>query len=368
MRVTIVRTMPAFSMDVYADGLIAGLKAVRPDWEIVEMSPYPLDRTSSSLWVRLRKYYERFWHFPQTVSQQTADIFHIIDHSEAHIAYWLKKTGKPVVVTCHDLINFFNLENVRKSVHLPFISHATWKYSVNAMQDADRAIAISTKTAKDLMQLLSIESRRITVVPNAVGAEFYPILPAESAAIRQQYGLSSTDLCLLNVGLSHPRKNLMTVLKVVEVLQQQGLAVKLLKVGADFTAEQKLFVTTHGLKENIIYLGKLDKQSLVGVYNAADLLLAPSLLEGFGMTLLEAMACGTPVIASNVSPTPEVAGDAAILVEPMDCQAIVAAVCHLHNNSHYRQQLIDLGLKRARSFTWENTAEQIAAVYERAIA
>lgn len=367
MRVTIVRTMPGFSMDVYADGLIAGLKAVRPDWEIVEISPYPLDRSSSSWWVRLWKYYERFWHFPQIASQQTADIFHIIDHSEGHIVHWLKKTGKPVVVTCHDLINFFNLENVRSSLHLPFISHATWKYSVNGMQDADRIIAVSTKTAKDSTQLLSIEPRRITVVPNAVESGFYPLPQDEITDFRQQYG-TSTAICLLNVGLSHPRKNLMTVLKVLEFLQQQGLAVKLWKVGSDFTAEQKSFIKTRGLEANITYFGKLNKQTLVKVYNAADMLLAPSLHEGFGMTLLEAMACGTPVITANVSAMPEVVGDAAVLVEPMDFQAIASTVCRLQNDSAYRQQLVALGLKRAKSFTWENTARQIADVYERAIA
>ncbi len=99
MRIAIVRTMPEFSMDVYADGIISGLRTVRPDWEIVELKPHPVDRKSQSLLLRIQKIYERLWHFPQQVTQQKADIFHIIDHSEAHITYWLKKTGKAVVVT-----------------------------------------------------------------------------------------------------------------------------------------------------------------------------------------------------------------------------------------------------------------------------
>lgn len=366
LRVVIVRTMPGFSMDVYADGLVAGLRAVRPDWEIVEVAPYPLDRSSRSWYVRLWKYYERFWRFPRTVRQQAADIFHIIDHSEGHLVYWLKKTGKPVVVTCHDLINFFYPKNVQGSIHLPFISHETWKYSVGGMQDASQIIAVSSNTAKDTTQVLNIEPERIAVVPDAVESLFRPLPKNEVESLRQKYSISSEAICLLNVGSNHPRKNISTILKVVEVLKQQGLSVHLWKVGSDFTAEQKAFIRIHSLEDCITYLGKPDKQTLVQIYNAADILLAPSLHEGFGMTLLEAMACGTAVITSNVSALPEVAGDAAVLVKPMDFQAMIEAVWRIQNDSAYRNWLINKGFKRAKSFTWEKTAEQIAEVYEKA--
>ena len=366
LRVVIVRTMPGFSMDVYADGLVAGLRAVRPDWEIVEVAPYPLDRSSRSWYVRLWKYYERFWRFPRTVRQQAADIFHIIDHSEGHLVYWLKKTGKPVVVTCHDLINFFYPKNVQGSIHLPFISHGTWKYSVGGLRDASHVIAVSSNTAKDTTQVLNVEPERIAVVPDAVESLFRPLPKNEVESLRQKYSISSEAICLLNVGSNHPRKNISTILKVVEVLKQQGLSVHLWKVGSDFTAEQKAFIRIHSLEDCITYLGKPDKQTLVQIYNAADILLAPSLHEGFGMTLLEAMACGTAVITSNVSALPEVAGDAAVLVKPMDFQAMIEAVWRIQNDSAYRNWLINKGFKRAKSFTWEKTAEQIAEVYEKA--
>lgn len=115
------------------------------------------------------------------------------------------------------------------------------------------------------------------------------------------------------------------------------------------------------------YLGKPDKCTLVQIYNAADILLSPSLYEGFGMTILEAMACGTPVITSNVTSLPEVAGDAAVLVDPTDVQAMVETICRLHNDSVYRQELSSKGLARARLFTWEATAEQIATTYEKEV-
>lgn len=172
---------------------------------------------------------------------------------------------------------------------------------------------------------------------------------------------------MLHVGSNHPRKNVSTILKVLEALKERGLPVHLWKAGADFTAEQKIFIQSYSLENFVTYLGKPEKYTLVQIYNAADVLISPSLYEGFGMTLLEAMACGTPVITSNVSSLPEVAGDAGILVEPMDVESIADAVHHLHNDSIYYKNLIDKGLVRVKAFTWEATAEQIAEVYERAI-
>ena len=366
MRVMIARAMPIFSMDVYADGLIAGLKAVRPKWEIVEVTPLPLDRGSRSLSVRLRKYYERFWSYPRTVEKQKADIFHVIDHSDGHLVYWLQKTGKPVVVTCHDLINFVYPENLQGLVHLPLVSTANWQFSVRGMQQANHIVAVSSNTARDVTQRLSIEPEKITIVPDAVDSLFRPLPQKEVESFRQQQTISPETICLLNVGSNHPRKNVLTILKVLESLKLQGLPIYLWKIGSDFTNEQKEFIANNKLDKFVNYLGQPDKHTLVQAYNAADVLVSPSLHEGFGMTVLEGMACGTPVITSNVSSLPEVAGDAAVLVDPMNVQAMVEAVCRLQNDSDYRNWLIHKGLERAKSFTWEMTAEQIAKVYEKA--
>jgi glycosyltransferase involved in cell wall biosynthesis len=151
---------------------------------------------------------------------------------------------------------------------------------------------------------------------------------------------------------------------VLAELRDRRLPVNLWKVGDDFTSEQKAFIQVQDLQKHIIQFGKPDKMTLIGLYNAADVLLSPSLYEGFGLTVLEAMACGTPAIAANVSSLPEVTGDAAILVEPMDVQAIVAAVCRLKQDVNYRQTLIDKGLARAKEFTWKRSAELVASVYE----
>jgi len=151
-------------------------------------------------------------------------------------------------------------------------------------------------------------------------------------------------------------------------LTKSGLHFEFFKVGADFTTEQKRYIQEAGISSYIKYMGKPEKQTLVEIYNVADILIAPSLHEGFGMTILEAMACGTPVITSNTSALPEVAGDAGLLVNPEDSQAISDAVFKLHADPYYYHRLVQKGLERAKLFTWEKSAEKIAQVYETALA
>ncbi|KST64269.1 glycosyltransferase family 4 protein [Mastigocoleus testarum] len=370
MRVAIVRRAPraSFSMDVYADGLVSGLKAIRPDWEIIELTPnIPQNQTRtlqfSSLLNGLNKYHQRYWQYPQDLKKQKVDIFHVIDHSDGHLCRWLKKTGKPVVVTCHDLINFVQPENGHNRALIPAISMPVWKFSVEGICEADRIITVSEHTAKDVETILDIKFQKLTVVPNAVEGIFRPISQVEIDDFRTQYNISPETVCILNVGSNHPRKNVLTILKVLEKLIEKGLPVHFFKTGEQWTQELKTFIDDRNLNQNITYLGKPDKDTLVKIYNSADILLAPSLYEGFGMTILEAMSCGTPAIASNVSSLPEVAGDAAILVDPLNIQQIVEAVCRLHEEPELRQSLIDKGLARAKKFTWEKTAEQVTEIY-----
>ncbi|MEM2057462.1 MAG: glycosyltransferase family 1 protein [Candidatus Bathyarchaeia archaeon] len=369
MRAVIVRTMPdeSLSMDVYANGLVGGLRTVYPDWKVIEVAPNPLNKNkgNNSLTTGLRKYYERFWRYPHNVMRQEADIFHVVDHSYAHLVYWLKRAGKSVVVTCHDLINFFYPENLYSRARLPSVAMTLWKFSVQGMRRADHIITVSYCTARDVKQLLHIKPERITVIPDAVDSQFRPLPKEEVESFRQQHGLSRETICLLHVGTVQERKNIFTILRVLEALKIRELPVHLWKTGEDFTAEQKAFIQNRGLQGSVTYLGRVDKHVLVQVYNAADILLFPSLYEGFGMPVLEAMACGTPVITSNVSSLPEVAGDAAILVEPMDVRAMVEAIVHIWNDPDYRSYLIKKGFDRVKRFTWETVAKQVAEIYEK---
>lgn len=369
MKLAIIRREPnvAISMDVYADNLVAALRKIRPDWEIVEVSPQPWSDESGDIWHSgnpLRKFYERFYHHPRVVNQTEADLFHIIDHTDAHIAYGLQKTGKPVIVTCHDLVQYIYPEILKNEAKIPAFSMAVWQYCVKGINAADRTIAISTNTARDIERWLNIDSEKIEVVPNGVGSECR-VLPAETVAEwKRKYVQSDAEICLLNVGTNHHRKNIETVFKVLKKIVELNVPVRLWKVGEDFYPEQKEYIKEHGLTEHITFVDTPDREAVIEFYNAADMLIAPSLYEGFGLTILEAMACGTPTITANVSSIPEVAGNAAVLVEPTDVDAIVQAVLRIDGDANFRQDLIDRGLARVREFTWRKTAEKTANLYE----
>jgi len=365
MKVVIVRRIRGStpSIDLYSNNLVASLKTVRPTWTITEIEPKPWS-SPDKLWmsgINIRKYYECFWRYPQEVIQQQADVFHIVDQTDAHIARWLQKSGKTTVVTCHDLIQLISPE---KESRFPALSLAIWRNSVQGMCKAQHVITVSSNTAKDVEKLLYIPSEKITVVLNGVDPEFRVIPQNELESLRQKYTPSPETICLLNVGGTHQRKNILTVLKVVENLRSRGLSVCFWKAGGQFTNEHKAFITTHKLEQNIVHFGNPDKKTLIALYNSADILLSPSLYEGFGLTIVEAMACGTPVITSNVSSLPEVVGDAAILVDPLNVEAISDAVCQIKHDPVYCNQLVEKGLLRAKFFSWQENAEQVAKVYE----
>jgi glycosyltransferase involved in cell wall biosynthesis len=366
MRVAILRRTPteSFSMDVYADGIASGLKAARPQWEIVEFAPRQF-LSKNSLVKGAQKYYERYWHYPRALQRQTVDVFHVIDHSDGHLAYWLHNLSQPTIVTCHDIINLTQPETFKGRAQYPWVSMSIWKYSIWGMHKANHIVSVSSHTSNDVVQRLGIDPSKITVVPNAVDEKFCVLPSEEVAAFRQQQGVSPETFCILNVGSNHIRKNVSTILEVVAVLKNRGVPVHFWKAGTDFNAEQKQFIQTHQLQQHVSYLGQPDDRDLVRLYNAADVLVAPSLYEGFGLTVLEAMACGTPVIAANVTSFPEVVGDAGILVNPTDVEAIANAIQQLQTDSSCSERLIKKGIERAEQFTWKKTGERIAEIYEK---
>ncbi len=371
MRVVIVRRVvgATFSLDEYTDRLIESLRLVRPSWEISEAAPIPWNKPGQ-LWMSgpgLKKYYEIFWRFPRAVSRLDADIFHIIDQCESHIVYPLHKSRKPVVATCHDLVQFIYPEILQGQSRWPALSLATWKYSVSGLKKVNRVIAVSKNTAQDTSKFLNIDSVHIDVIYNGVSVEFKVLHKLEVDKVRQKLAISPNALCLLNVGSTHQRKNIMVVLQVLKKLRDNHHPVYLWRTGSKFTEDQSSFIEEHDLAPYIIDFGNPSQDELVRIYNAASILLAPSIYEGFGLTILEAMACGTPVVTSNVSSIPEVVGEAGIMVDPNSVDAITQAVMTIYKDPFLQSQLIEKGLLRVKSFTWESTAQQVASVYEEVI-
>ncbi len=236
-----------------------------------------------------------------------------------------------------------------------------------AVRKADHIIAVSQSTRQDLMNLLGVPESKISVIYEAADAIFRP-LPREQSAeeVRRRYNLPPDFI--LFVGTIEPRKNLNTLLLAYHGLRTRYHLDPPLVFAGEYgwlSDEVHSLVEELDLHDRCHFLQRVATNDLVHLYNAARLLAHPALYEGFGLPPLEAMACGTPVIVSNVSSLPEVVGDAALLVDPTDVEAWTVALHRLLTDDALWEELRNKGLQRARLFSWERTAQETLEVYRR---
>jgi glycosyltransferase involved in cell wall biosynthesis len=229
-------------------------------------------------------------------------------------------------------------------------------------------IAVSQSTKEGLVNLLGIPPQKIRVVPLAVASRFKVVEDeALKESIRRKYALPPRFF--LFVGLLNPRKNGVRLIQAYHRFKSEtDLPHKLVFVGAKGWLYEDVLAQIEelGLEKEIIFTGYVADEDLPPIYNLAEALVYPSLYEGFGLPILEAMACGTPVITSNVSSAPEVAGGAALLVDPYDVDQLAEVMYKVASQGDLRAYLTRHGLKRARDFSWEKTALETLAVYEEA--
>ena len=272
------------------------------------------------------------------------------------------------VFTVHDIFPLVipqYLPNYHVSKCLSRVSSNYWKQIVQlGCKNADRIIAVSRATELDLVTALSVPAKKITVVHEGVAPHFRRIDADVIDQFRDRHDLK--DPFILCVGTA-TYKNLSGSILAFEILKAAGnAALQLVIVGS----EQRIRADTLELakksvfRDQIRFTGYLPDADLVLLFNSADLLLFPSFYEGFGLPLLEAFACGLPVVTSNVSALREVAGDAALLVNPHDPDAIAHAASALLSDADLRSRLVGKGLQRSREFTWERAARQTLQVLE----
>ena len=267
----------------------------------------------------------------------------------------------PSVVTIHDLsfIRFPALFRPANRLYLTVLTRL-------AARRARRLIAVSAHTAEEAARLLGVPLARIDVVYHGVDPAFCPLPASEVAAFRQRQGLP--ERFVLFVGTLEPRKNLV---RLVEAFARiRAGRVGLVLAGGKGWLYDELFASVEalGLTKEVIFPGYVTNEELPLWYNAATALAYPSVYEGFGLPVLEAQACGTPVLTSNVSSLPEAAGDAALTVDPYDVEALAAGLHRLLADEPLRLQLRERGLAHARQFSWPRTAQETARVYRRAMA
>jgi glycosyltransferase involved in cell wall biosynthesis len=235
-----------------------------------------------------------------------------------------------------------------------------------SIRRADRFLAISESTSRDMQRCLGIPGECIDVTPLAVSKAYRPDVDAKLVdAARQRYRLP--DQYLLFVGRLEPRKNLPRLLDAYAALSQKDPSVPVLVLaGARGWHSAALDTRLARLGKRVHLLGYVPEKDLPAVYRGALLFVYPSLYEGFGIPVLEALSCGVPTITSNVSSMPEVAGDAAELVDPVQTIALERAIERLLHDEGRRSELRVKGVRRASQFSWERTARLTTASYYRA--
>lgn len=235
-----------------------------------------------------------------------------------------------------------------------------------SLELADRIIAISENTKRDLMHLMQVPEEKIVVTPLAASEIFKPVVVQEASRILSRYGITFRDY-LLYVGTIEPRKNLFRLLKAFEIFcSSHSTAPLLVLVGRTGWLSGDFYraLESSPWKKNIRLLGYVPEMDLPALYSGALAFVYPSLYEGFGLPPLEAMMCGTPVITSNNSSLPEVTGDAALLVNPLEVEEIAEALMRIGRDYSLREEMRKKGLERAKLFTWGETAKKTLGVYE----
>lgn len=242
--------------------------------------------------------------------------------------------------------------------------YLTWAVR-DAVRRADRIIAISESTKRDLVALFGADPLKISVVHAGVDSSFSPAVEQDGLQrLISRYSL--TQPIVLFVGTIEPRKNLVHLIKAFKLAKLSGnLPHRLVLVGARgwMDAEVDQVIAQEHLTDSVQFTGFVPPDELPYWYHAAQVFVYPSLYEGFGLPILEAMASGVPVIGSNVSSIPEVVGDAGFLVPPKDEQALADAIVRLAKDEDQRREFAKRGLKRSSSFTWEHTANRTVEVY-----
>jgi glycosyltransferase involved in cell wall biosynthesis len=262
----------------------------------------------------------------------------------------------PSVVTIHDL-GYLVEPDAHEQMHRKQLE---WTTRWNA-RGASGLIAVSQATKNDLVERLQIDPSRIDVIHHGVSEQLRPAMPDEINGIRERYRLGSRTV--LAVGTIQPRKNLVRLIQAFERLAAQNDDIELVLCGAPGWQGDRILARADASPFNgrIRHLGYVPDSDLAALYSSATLLAFPSLYEGFGMPALEAMACGTPVIAANRSALPEICGDAALLVDPFDVDSIAGGMQDVLTDDELRQSMVARGLVRARSFRWSDCAMQTLA-------
>jgi glycosyltransferase involved in cell wall biosynthesis len=300
----------------------------------------------------------RVWHrarvaLPVEVFTGAVDLFHATD-------FVLPPTRKHTrtIVTVHDL-SFIRVPDTATPGLRAYLNVVVPR----SARAADHILADSQATKDDLIALYDVPTDKVTVLLSGVDPRFFPsghLL----LTTRSKYHIPAKPY-LFTVGTVQPRKNYVRLIQALALVREQGYDVDLVIAGGKGWLDDPIYaaIDASGLGGYVHLIGFADDVDLPSLYSGAEMVVFPSLYEGFGFPVLEGMASGVPVITSNVSSLPEVAGEAALLVDPYQIEEIASAICQLLDDTDLRNTLTRRGLEQARRFTWERSAAHLQQIY-----
>jgi glycosyltransferase involved in cell wall biosynthesis len=273
----------------------------------------------------------------------------------------------PPLVRCKSVVTIHDCIHLMFPQYLPgraALAYARASIGLAARR-ATRIITVSESSKRDIVHFVNAKADKIDVIYNAYDERF-GVEPREEDVVRVRERFQLHDEFVLYAGNVKPHKNLERLIQAFDIVRQRGLDhLKLVIIGDEVSkyASLRRAVHRHQLHKYVRFLGYLPEETLAVMYRLAGVFVFPSLYEGFGLPPLEAMASGTPVVTSNVSSLPEVAGDAALLIDPYDPNAIADGIYRVLTDERVRRDLRRRGLDRARQFSWEASVKRIREIY-----
>ena len=333
-----------FSRDVdrgVVEGLVGGLKGAR-----AVITPIPALPT-------YKRVLRGMLYWPGAAGRDRLDLFHTS-------YYPVPRIGAPTVMTVYDLRLASLPETYSRGRYL-FLRSVIPR----SLRRSERIVAISNDTKRDLVGYFGVPPEKITVSycpvpPRFKRVEDHSLL----ASIRERYGLP--EEFILSIGKLEPRKNVDRLIEACATIRKRT-GIGLVVAGKRDPAFQGYYdrLRKLGLEQGVLFTGYVDDSDLPALYSMASIFAYPSLHEGFGIPLLEAMACGTPVVTSNVSALPDVAGNAAVLVDPSSVGSIASGIERIIGDDAYRARLVRAGYERVRDFNAASAAEAIVDLYKK---
>lgn len=357
-----------FGIETSAIQLIKKLQQLNPETEFVVYAKNGPDKqcleSSGHLKVKtvggkLFADFEQIF-LPVAAKGDKVDLLHCTGNTRPLFA------GVPIVQTLHDVI-FMDPISSKDTLYQQFGNYYRRKVVPLVTNKSDMVITVSHYEKQRILERVKLDEKKIKVIYNGIDEERFRIIdnPVADDALRRKYNLPQRFILFL--GNTAARKNALRVMEAYNTYASQThnpLPIVTPGLSAGFISDQLSVMKQLDKIRNFITPGYIADEDLAGLYNAATLFLYPSLSEGFGMPLVEAMACGTPVITSSISCLPEIAGKAGVLVDPTNTDAIASAITRMLTNETYRLDKVGEGLENAKRFSWTNTAEEVYEIYQ----